>query len=362
MRVLLFLIYGEQRVYHLELTYSILSAWQYLKEDPADIRIVLASDARNQRPDLPVEPLLLSREMLTQWSMDGTYFHAMKLHVVRHALQHFNVPVAFIDTDTVFKAHPKQLFERIQTSQALMHACEGPLDQSAEWHEWEGVITACGGQIAGRPLAPHTMMHNAGVYGLMPEHAPLMETAVTILHDLRQHGSVFTAEQLASSMALGEALDLAECRDLMEHYWHGPRAYFHYQMGQMFPAVRGGGGILDVNMPLPLLQRQMHGKIAHKIAARLKRVQRGQSAEFEFAYRGYLSAIAHRHTDSELANVWALTALNTLTWGMGAAPPARADVQRDFTRFAPPQLDAQDWMTPDLRARWRAYWSAALSP
>ncbi|WP_299552958.1 hypothetical protein [uncultured Tateyamaria sp.] len=357
MKVLLFLIYGDQRVYHLELTYSILSAWQYLKDDPAGIRIVLASDEANQRPDLPVEPLLLSPRMMGDWSMQGTYHHAIKLHVLRHALQQYDVPTAFIDSDTVFKAHPKRLFERFGPGQALMHACEGPLENSAEWPEWEALIQNCGARVAGRPVTSRTTMHNAGVYGLMPEHGPLMETAVSILQDLRKHGSVFTAEQLAGSMALGEVLEISECRDLIEHYWHGPRAYFHYQMGQMFPHVRVSGGIADVNMSLPSLRRHIPSKPAHQIAARLKRLWRRAPSEYEFAYRAYLGACSTRVSDPELANVWALTALNMLTWGMSDRQPSSRIIQKDFVLFAASTLRDQGWMEPGLQKRWEAYWS-----
>lgn len=362
MKNLLFLIYGDQRVYHLELTYSILSAARFLDDTPTDVRIVLAADERNQRPDLPVEQLLISPDQMRDWTMGGTYHHALKINVLDHVLEYHNSPTILVDSDTVFLGHPVELFDRVSSGTALMHASEGALQDSDVWPEWESLIQHSGGQVAGWPIGPKSVMFNSGLLGLDPSDRALLEDVKSVLESIRIHTHMFTAEQLAASLVLQQRLAISLGRDLVEHYWHGPRAFFHYQMAHMFPDVRRGGGILDVNMSLPLLQRQMHGKVAHKIAARLKRVQRGQSAEFEFAYRGYLNAIAHRHTDPELANVWAVTALNTLTWGMGAAPPARADVQRDFARFAPPQLDAQDWMTPDLRARWRAYWSAALSP
>ncbi|WP_299601331.1 hypothetical protein [uncultured Tateyamaria sp.] len=359
MKVLLFLIYGDQRVYHLELTYSILSAWQYLKDDPEDIRIVLAADEANQRPDLPVDALLLSPQMMADWSMRGTYHHAIKLHVMHHALQKYAAPVAMIDSDTVFMGHPKHLFERFGPERALMHACEGPLENSAEWPEWKALIQNCGGCVTGRPISSKTIMHNAGVYGLMPEHASLMQTAVAILEDLRKHGSVFTAEQLAGSVALHDVLEIAECRDLIEHYWHGPRAYFHYQMGQMFHGVREGGGVADMNMRLPTLQRHIPSRPAHQVGARLKRLQRRAPSEYEFAYRAYLGARSTRLSDPELANVWALTALNMLTWGMPDGKLLLNTIETDFALFSPARLHEQNWMTVPLQKRWAAFWVEA---
>ncbi len=353
MKILLFLIYGDQQVYHLELTYSILSALQFLKDDPTDIRIVLAADAPNQRQDLPVEHLLLTPEMLDEWSFGGIYFHAVKLHLLRHALRYYAVPVVMMDSDTIFKAHPNGLFDRFDDARALMHACEGTLSESEAWPDWKTVIDSCNGHLGQHKISGETLMYNAGVYGVMPNHVALMGEAIQILKDLRQHGSIFTMEQLAASIALSKTLQMSECRDLIEHYWHGPRAYFHYQMGQMFPELRTGLGIADAHMALPPLERRIPTKASHKITARLKRLHRKATSEYETAYRYYLGARDLRASDPELANVHATTALNILTWGLQEAPAKMGD---DFALFAPDNLSAQGWMDEKLRQRWQSFW------
>lgn len=358
MNTLLFLIYGEQRVYHLELTYSILSAARFLAENPSEVRIVLAADARNQRPDLPVEHLLISPDQLHEWTLGGTYSHALKINVLDHALSQFEAPTVLVDSDTIFSGNPKELFERMCPGTALMHASEGPLRESEVWSEWDTLIQKSGGEVAGWPIGPESLMYNSGLLGLDPSDRVLLQDVKETLAGIRAHTTMFTAEQLAASLVLQQELEISMGRDLVEHYWHGPRAYFHYQMGQMFPDVRAGGGVVDADMPLPTLRRQIPSKPAHQIAARLKRLRRGATSEYEFAYRAYLGACSVRFSDPELANVWAVTALNMLTWGIPDGQSLLPMVRKDFVQFAPERLSEQGWMDSGLQKRWHTYWHA----
>jgi len=360
MKVLLFLIYGDQNVYHLELTYSVLSAAQFLKEHVSGVRLVLAADTPNLRPDLPVEHLPISTETLREWQMNSTYNHAAKIHTLHHALCRFDAPTILIDSDTVIRGHPELMFDRIAPGKGLMHACEGRLCDSAEWQEWEGLIERSGRQVAGWPITRDSVMYNTGVFGLHPRDAHLLDEVKAALAGIREHSTMFTAEQLAASLVLGEKLQLSVCEDLVDHYWYGPRTYYHYQMKHMFPGVMNGDGITDAGTPLAPLQKSLpRGRLLHRVAARLKRLRRGAVPEYGFAYMAYLSALSLRDKDPDLANVWAATALNTLIWGMPGQQPR---IWADFALFLPGRLDTQNWMQPALRKRWQGYWATQNVP
>lgn len=355
MNILLFQIYGNQRVYHLELTYSILSAARFLKNDPAGIRIVLAADANNQRPDLPVEHLTLTPEMLHEWQLGGSYSHAIQAYALHHAVRSYDAPVILIDSDTVIQDHPRLMFDRIAPGKTLMHAREDRLGDSIEWPEWKALIERSGGSVAGWPVGSDSVMYNAGVLGLHPQDAPLMDEVKAAMHVIRDNSSMFTAVQLAASLVLGARTQLSVCDDLVEHYWGGPRAYYHYQIERMFPGVLNGKGIDNPGMaPLPL-NRSPAAAWRHRLAARIKRFQRAVGPEYGAAYMAYLSALSLRDANPDLANVWATMALNMLQWGMRGqlAYPA------DFIRFTPAQIGSQYWMQPGLRNRWSDYWSNA---
>ncbi|MEF9605813.1 hypothetical protein O4J55_27195, partial [Paracoccus sp. PXZ] len=175
--------------------------------------------------------------------MNGRYKHAIQAYALHHAVRHFNAPTILIDSDTVFHSHPKQLFERLGPGKTLMHAREGILQDSPEWPEWEDLIRSTDGVLAGWPVSRNTTMHNAGVLGLHPQDAPLMEGVKAVMQEIRAQSSVFTAVQLAASVVFGAETELSNCDDLVEHYWNGPRAYYHHQMKHMFPDVLQGGGV-----------------------------------------------------------------------------------------------------------------------
>jgi hypothetical protein len=354
LKVLLFLIYGKNPIYHLELTYSVLSAARFLKDNPGDIRLVLAADADNHRPDLPVEHLLITPEMLDQWQMGGTYNHAIKIYALHHVLQKYDVPTILIDSDTVFRAHPDRMFERINVGRTLMHARERSLVDTPEWSGWRALIEACDGVVGGQAITAETMMCNSGVLGLDPQDAHLMDLIKVTMHDIRTYSDVFTAEQLAASLVLDSHTELLMCDNLVEHYWDGPRAYYHYQMNRMFPDVLKGERAANKDWDIAPLDPELIGSLGHRIAARIKKLQRRADPGFAHAYMAYLSAISLRQMDPELANVWAITALNMLRWGLENERPN--STHEDFELFTCKWIDAQLWMQPDLRDRWRAYW------
>jgi len=242
LKILLFQIYGTQRIYHLELTHSILSAARFLKDTPSDIRLVLAADADNQRPDLPVEHLLMTPQMLDEWQMGGTYKHAIQAYALHHAVQHFGAPVVLIDSDTLLREHPGGMFDRIGPGRTLMHRREGKLSDTPEWPEWQALMKATGGALGGQRITADSVMFNAGVLGIDPQDAPLMAQIKAVMHDVRRNSDVFTAVQLAASLVFAAKTEVSVCEDLVDHYWDGPRAYYHYQMNRMYPSVLKGGG------------------------------------------------------------------------------------------------------------------------
>ena len=357
MKTLLFLIYGTGREYHLELTYSILSAARFLQDDPAGVKLVLISDAKNERPDLPVENLVIDDDTLAAWQMNGAYFHAAKPQALAHALKHFGGPTILIDSDTIIHDHPKHLFDRIAPGKTLMHVSEGPLDQTTNWHEWQALIDRSGGDLAGYPINKASVMQNSGVLGLDPQDAHLMDDFIAVMHAIRTHSDVFTAEQLAASLVFCGPTEIASCPDIVEHYWEGPRPYYRYQMARMFPQIMQGGGIPDKDIVVPTLDREPPVRLTDKITARLKSMKRGRDGGYAYAYLAYRSALSCQHRDPDLANVWASTALSMLSFGVETPRP---ETPNDFAVFRPDKLQSLGWMKPDLQKKWQAYWAQFL--
>jgi len=355
MKVLLYFLYGSvAREYHLELSYSILSAAKFLKEDPADVRVVFASDSANLRPDLPAEQLLFDAQTIHEWQLGGTFAYAAKQYVLSHALDLFGVPTVLLDSDTIFHKHPKHLFERIGPGRSLMNESGSTLADERIWLEWEALIKKSGGCLSGYKITPSTVMHNSGVVGVDPHDAHLMKDAIAMMQDIVKLSDVPTAEQLATSIVCSEHTVVSSCTDIIEHYWGYRRPFYHYQMAHLFPAVLGGGMIDGRELALPSLRKILPLKFSDRAITRLKRFQLGSDRGYRFAYLAYRSALSCRHQDQALANAWGATALNALLWATEESHPAAL---ANFSNFGPENLDLQDWMTPQLRQRWQKYWA-----
>jgi hypothetical protein len=333
---------------------------RYLREDPDDIRIVLLADKANMRPDLPVEYIELSPETLHEWHMQGTYKHAIQAYALHYGVRRFNAPTILIDGDTIHGAHPRKLFERISPGRVLMHAREGALaGQAGEWPEYERIIHSSEGKICGMPIGRETVMFNAGVIGLHPQDADLLGTVKDVMHQIREISDVFTAVQLAASVVFGCEASLGVCDDLVEHYWGGPRDYYQYQINRMFPDVLAGGGLQRLDIPLPPLNGMPKGSPLLRIAAKAKGIHRNAPRSYQHAFMAYLSALALRRRNPEMANVWAARAINVLAWAM----TERLDcTESDFRMFSAQKLSEQGWLRPEVRKKWIDYWVRTIGP
>ncbi len=353
MNVILFVLYGENREYHLELTYSVLSAWRFLRSGDNNTRIVLFADRPNLRPDLPVECVEISKDTLTQWRLGGRYSHAIQVYALHHALERFRDKVILVDTDTYFKAHPKLLFDRISSGRAVMHKDEGPLGSSPDRLVFEELVAKCTGDLGGYPVSMTTRMFNGGVVGLSPSDKEHLADVKRCMEEVLDTHPVFTAVQLAASVVLQSTLQLSFADDVIRHYWGASRPYVHYQIERMFPDFEKASqqameGHFQIVRDVP------PRRVSHRIAARLKRWRRSANGAYEYAYLAYRSALEEEGQPA-YSNMWAKIALNLLQFG---AFGSKDDVREDFREFGAGELDRHLWMTDKVRKQWQEYWKA----
>ncbi len=353
MRVLLFQNYGSNLAYKLELTYCVLSAYQFLKNEPENIHLALICEDHNKRPDLPVENLIIPNELIHDWQQNGTYVHGFQAYALEYAIKYFNATVILVDTDTVFLNHPKYLFERISPGRALMNAKECPIKELPEWPDWKSLLQETNGMIGKRTVTEDSIMYNSGVLGLHPSDSDLLCEVQSIMRSILEKSSVFTAVQLAYSLVLTEETDVAVCDDIINHYWSENRAYFRYQFARMFSPIVSGKLLDSLEFKLPVLHENPPVKFRNRLLSRWKKLHGDSTEEYRSAYLAYISALSCKNADPELANVWAEQALNMLTWGIKRSI---SNAYLDFTAFSASEISQQNWMNHELRDRWIAYW------
>ena len=346
---LLYLLYGDSREYHLELTYSIVSAVRHLT--PAEnVRIVLMTDRDGRRDDLPVEHLIFTADEFAGWTDNGRYKHAAKGHAYLAALDHLRGKVALVDTDTYFRRSPSELFKRI-SSTALMHADEGTLEDQWPGY-WDKIVEHFGTSgLDGFRITPKSRMFNSGVIGTCSEYHRERLNHVPLLIDrmFEVDPRVHNIEQFAYSLALGN-FGINSCKDVLRHYFGYERRFVHWRLDGMFPEFTREtfDAAVDNYRPVDGFPAKRKMDLA---LAKAKLLRRRQRKIYGFAYLAYLSAF--KETEQGLANAWANASVDALVWNKFPSRMVRAD----FHKLRPDALSRVAWLHPSTRDRWLAYWS-----
>lgn len=343
---LLYLIYGNSEEYHVELTYSVMSALRFGADD---IRIVLVSDRATRRDDLPIEHLAFTEAEFKKWSLNGRYSHAVKIGCLLKAIDHFGGKIAFIDTDTYFLRPPNELFQRISPNSAVMHVREGTLDEQLGYYDTI-IDHARQHPIGGYEIDGASSMFNSGVVGVHKELRDAITDALSLVHELHTVApGVHTLEQFAIGTALATRVPISEANDLIYHYYGYSKHFIHCQLREIITEFSMAQ--FEKNMrPLRSLIDFPKKRPLDLILSKLKRRRRRQQEIYAFAYLAYLSAFSVRRMD--YANAWASVAIDAIRWN----DFPRDIVEADFRRMTPRFLPGYKWMKPATRELWDRYW------
>ncbi len=215
--LLIYLVFGSP-TYHAEARFSIASAIVRARQTPSlKLNIRVYTDDPNPYAGLPVELVdfsLARRESLTA---PTHYVFRAKHAILLEALQEVSTAV-LIDTDTFFRESPLQLFERVMPGQLLCNAL-GPL--YGEIRE-QPLYQLLAGTLQSKGLADDGMrMTNSGVIGLTQADGAVLQHALQLMDEYyAESEQAYTLEEFSLAVSARVAgLQLAECTDVIHHYW-----------------------------------------------------------------------------------------------------------------------------------------------
>ncbi|NJR38819.1 MAG: hypothetical protein HC781_08195 [Leptolyngbyaceae cyanobacterium CSU_1_4] len=280
-------------------------------DEPDDIVISVISNRLDFDPRLPIDHLQFSAPEFEDWtrSPHGIYNHRVKIHALIKALDHYQAPVALIDTDTYFTASPTRLFERISPQKTVMHLME--FAHIIDHPLWQPMIEKIGEglEISGVKVSPQSSMFNSGVIGVEPSHRELLERSLAVVDDLYGRSPIFNVEQFGVGVTLNQATQLVTSEDLIEHYYGFARRFVHLQTARLFPDFSADTleKLLASSSPLAVgyPPKALSDRIITRVLTEIKR----WSPEYKFAHICYRTAFFYASKNREYANIWAAIAL-----------------------------------------------------
>ncbi|MBV4539216.1 MULTISPECIES: hypothetical protein [Pseudomonas] len=213
---LVYLAFGPA-TYHQEACFSIVSALAHLRQTPDEaIDIQVYTDSPEPYAKLPVVVHALDEATRKAWNQPHGY-HFRSKHVLMRQLLEQHPLAVLIDTDTFFRQSPMQLFRRIKTGTLLCNAIGARYGANPDCQLYKTLHQA----LQARGLADTQMpLVNSGVIGLTAADAATLDHSIALMDEYYpQARQAYTLEEFCLAVAAYRTLELAECTDVIHHYW-----------------------------------------------------------------------------------------------------------------------------------------------
>jgi len=231
MKLLMYLVYGDNSSYYQEAKYSILSALSYLNKDQQDIEIIVVTDRPQSFANFPILIETFDEQRYQEWIGKDSYNHRAKNRSIAMILEKYKVPLVFIDTDTYFIKHPIEIFNKISTSNSVLFNQETPISECQNIYEKLQNTSFLDFYNKQYYFPDNAIMWNSGVIGLHPEHLILLDEALVLLDNLyRLSDGIFIVEQLAISEILRQKTTLHASDDIVVHYFGKEKLFYDQQI------------------------------------------------------------------------------------------------------------------------------------
>jgi len=223
--ILVYQAYGHEAILE-ECLWSMLSLSKWLAPEAAPF-IVIYTDQPEwfQRWPLPFQVAYqkLDAAKIKAWRGPKGFVHRLKIALLRDALQQYNAPLLYVDTDSEFLQSPLPLLQGIAAGRHYMHVCEGRLSQPQQ-----PVLRKLLAFFQKKPQIPghalhisgDTLMWNAGVLGLSPADAGLLQEVLSLTDVLYPLYPKHIVEQFAFSVVLQQSGPLHSAAPYIFHYWN----------------------------------------------------------------------------------------------------------------------------------------------
>ena len=185
-KVLLYIVYGENKGYYFGAKFSFLTFMNWILEtDP--VEIVILTEYPNEFNSYPVKVFPMSPEQKNEWSCNGKYHFRIKNRGMAYVMDQLGLTeqdkILFLDTDTYFNKSPLPLFDLIQKDEALFYLNEGYIYQRKRFQVYVNHLENKSIQIDNDvyKLSRESVMWGSLMVGIMPNMRPSLDWADKLL-------------------------------------------------------------------------------------------------------------------------------------------------------------------------------------
>lgn len=218
---IVYLVFGEDLLYHAQANFSILSMLTQ-KEEIDTINIVTDNSKFYNHLSGVVNIIQIQSSDLQEWKGKYDFFWRSKIKAIELIANTYkNKHLLYLDGDTFLYGNLKALKEKLNNGNCLMHLNEGKLSQSRSKTEktmWRQTFNKNFGPIT---INQEHCMWNAGVIGIPGNKSSELIKATLDICDAMLKENVIRRliEQFAFSLALNEFSKLIPAKDHIGHYW-----------------------------------------------------------------------------------------------------------------------------------------------
>lgn len=362
MKVIAYFLYGDNKDYQLELSFSILSVLRLLKDNPNKVTISVLSDRKEFTPHLPIDYINVSQGELNEWTQNGKYNHRAKFFALMKLLDYYQSTVIIIDTDTYFIDDPSKLFERVSSQKSLMHCPDNY--KIGDIPFWRPIVEKIGHGIEfeGVDVSPQSPMFNSGVIGVDLTNRMLLEKSLRLNDSLYSLSPIFNVEQFAIGTVLNKYTDLGFSDDIVEHYWGIKKNFVHIEISRFLEEFKASP--LDTLIAASnTLKLDLYMPLKYRILTRILAFVKHWDDNYRFAYLAYLTALYYASLkDINYANAWASLILNLLVDNQQSSDlHLMSNMKKDFREFRQGKIEALSWIDSRIKNKWIRFWQSQMA-
>lgn len=220
--IVLYIVYGDDEIYYDGAIFSFLTFKYWLTENNTEF--VVLTEKPEKFFNYPFTVLTMSNNQKKEWSLNGRYHFRIKNRGLAYVMDKLKIgqfeKILFLDTDTYFNKNPLELFDLIDSDQALMYLNEGLIYERKRFKTY--VDNLEGKQIilsqGNYELSKKSALWGSLMIGIMGGMRQSIDLADELLLEFCDLIPAHTIEEFSLSETLKQKYKLTEGKNLVNLY------------------------------------------------------------------------------------------------------------------------------------------------